>query len=109
MTALRSKAYAHKIAQGYVAALLKAAGEQLFIGPHLHPTHHSLLVELLIEREREVLRLLVDGASNREIADHLVLSINTVKKHIFNICSKLSVQGRTQAIAKVRTLNILEH
>lgn len=41
--------------------------------------------------------------------DQLVLSVNTVKKHIFNICSKLNVQGRMQAIAKVRTLNILEY
>lgn len=46
-------------------------------------------------------RLLVNGASNREIADRLV------KKHVFNIYNKLNVQGRTQAIAKVRTLTIL--
>jgi LuxR family transcriptional regulator, maltose regulon positive regulatory protein len=109
MIALLRQAYVHKIAQGYVAALLKAAGEQLSTGPHLHPTQHNLVAELLTEREREVLCLLVDGASNREIADHLVLSVNTVKKHIFNICSKLNVQGRTHAIAKVRTLNILEY
>jgi LuxR family transcriptional regulator, maltose regulon positive regulatory protein len=107
MTALLRRAHAHKIAQGYVAVLLKAAGEQLSTGPHLHYTHHSPLAELLTEREREVLRLLIDGASNREIADHLVLSINTVKKHIFNICSKLNVQGRTHAIAKARTLQLL--
>jgi len=109
ITALLRRAYAHKIAQGYVAVLLKAAGEQLSTGPHLHSTHHSPPAEHLTEREREVLRLLVDGASNSEIADHLVLSVNTVKKHIFNICSKLNVQGRTHAIAKARTLNILEH
>jgi LuxR family maltose regulon positive regulatory protein len=109
MLALLRQAYAHKIAQGYVAALLKGAGEQLSIAPHLLPTHHSQLGELFTEREREVLRLMVDGASNREIADHLVLSVNTVKKHIFNICSKLNVQGRTHAIAKVRTMNILEY
>ncbi|HET8851791.1 MAG TPA: LuxR C-terminal-related transcriptional regulator, partial [Ktedonobacteraceae bacterium] len=65
------------------------------------------LIDSLTTREREVLRLMVDGASNHEIADHLVLSVNTVKKHVFNICSKLNVQGRTHAIAKVRTLNIL--
>ncbi len=105
--ALRRKAYAHKIAQGYVAVLLKAAGEQLSIGPHLHPTHHSLLAKLLTVREREVLRLMVDGASNREIADHLVLSVNTVKKHVLNLCGKLGVQSRAQVIAKARTLQLL--
>jgi LuxR family maltose regulon positive regulatory protein len=64
-------------------------------------------VESLTTREREVLRLLMDGASNREIAHQLVLSINTVKKHVLNICGKLGVQSRTQAIAKARALNFL--
>jgi LuxR family maltose regulon positive regulatory protein len=64
-------------------------------------------VESLTKREREVLQLLVDGASNRAIAHRLVLSVNTVKKHIFNICGKLGVQSRTQAIAKARTLHLL--
>jgi hypothetical protein len=45
----------------------------------------------------------------RVLDDQLVPSVNTVRKHVFNICSKLNVQGRTQAIAKVRTLNILEY
>jgi len=64
-------------------------------------------VEALTAREREVLQLLVDGASNREIAQRLVLSMNTVKKHVFNICGKLGVQRRMQAIAKARTLDLL--
>ena len=104
MLLLLRQAYAHQITLGYVLTLLEAAGQQVRPAQH----HSSVLGELLTEREREVLRLLVDGASNREIADHLVLSINTVKKHVFNICSKLNVQSRTHAIAKVRTLNILE-
>jgi len=61
----------------------------------------------LTAREVEVLRLLMDGASNREIARHLVLSVNTVKKHVFNICGKLGVQSRAQAIAQARSLNFL--
>ncbi len=65
------------------------------------------LVEPLTEREREVLWLLLAGASNREIARRLVLSVNTVKRHVYNLCGKLGVQSRTQAIARARTLNLL--
>jgi ATP/maltotriose-dependent transcriptional regulator MalT len=69
------------------------------------PSH--LLVELLTGWEREVLQLLLDGASNREIAHKLVVSMNTVKKHVSNICGKLSVHSRTQVIAKARTFQSL--
>jgi DNA-binding CsgD family transcriptional regulator len=65
------------------------------------------LVEPLTGREREVLQLLLDGASNREIARHLVLSMNTVKKHVLNICGKLNVRSRAQVIAKARTPHLL--
>ena len=64
-------------------------------------------VEPLTGREREVLQLLLDGASNREIARHLVLSMNTVKKHVLNIYGKLNVRSRAQAIAKARTHHLL--
>ena len=56
--------------------------------------------EPLTEREREVLRLLLEGVSNREIAQRLVLSVNTVKRHVYNICGKLEVQSRAQAIIR---------
>ena len=66
------------------------------------------LLESLTAREREVLQLLLDGASNREIACHLVLSTNTVKKHVSNICRKLNVRRRAQVIVKARTLHLQE-
>jgi NarL family two-component system response regulator LiaR len=53
----------------------------------------------LTEREREVLNLVVQGHSNQQIADHLVVSLATVKAHISNILSKLQVSSRTEAIA----------
>lgn len=53
----------------------------------------------LTEREREVLNLVVQGHSNQQIADVMVISLATVKAHISNILSKLQVSSRTEAIA----------
>jgi LuxR family maltose regulon positive regulatory protein len=65
------------------------------------------LVEPLSERELEVLGFVADGLSNREIADKLFLSVGTVKTHIHNIYGKLGVNGRPQAIARARELNLV--
>jgi LuxR family maltose regulon positive regulatory protein len=65
------------------------------------------LIEPLTERELEVLHLIAAGWSNREIADKLVISVRTVKKHVENIHAKLGVQSRTQAAVKARELNLL--
>jgi LuxR family maltose regulon positive regulatory protein len=67
----------------------------------------SLLVEPLSEREIEVLQLVAEGLSNREIAHKLFLSVSTVKVHTYNIYGKLGVHSRTQAVAKARALGIL--
>jgi len=65
------------------------------------------MVESLSERELEVLELIAEGLSNREIAQRLFLSLPTVKWHASNIYGKLGVGNRTQAVAKARTLGIL--
>ncbi len=70
------------------------------------PVPHKL-VRPLTSREQEVLQLLLNGASNREIADHFILSMNTVKKHVLNIRGKLNVRSRAQVIAKARILYLL--
>ena len=87
--------------------MLAASGETTTTALDPASRRSSPLLEALTVREREVLRLLINGASNREIAQHLVLSVNTVKKHVLNICGKLGVQNRTQAIAQARTLDFL--
>ena len=63
-------------------------------------TANQSLTDPLSERELEVLRLLVSGASNQEIADQLFIGVSTVKKHINHIFDKLSVESRTQAIVR---------
>ncbi len=70
-------------------------------------TPHSALLEPLSERELEVLLLVANGRSNRQIADELYLAIGTVKKHISNIFGKLQVSSRTQAVARARELNLI--
>jgi LuxR family maltose regulon positive regulatory protein len=65
------------------------------------------LLEPLSERELEVLRLLASGMSNRQIADDLVVALDTVKKHVSHIFSKLGASSRTQAAARARELALL--
>jgi LuxR family maltose regulon positive regulatory protein len=67
----------------------------------------SSLMEPLSDRELEVLQLIAEGLTNKEIAVRIHISLGTVKVHAHNIYSKLGVNGRTQAVAKARTLNIL--
>jgi LuxR family maltose regulon positive regulatory protein len=65
------------------------------------------MVEQLTPREREVLALLALGDSNQTIADKLVISVRTVKKHTSNIYGKLNVSNRTQAVAYARQAGLL--
>jgi len=62
--------------------------------------------DALTEREREILVLLADGLSNRQIAAQLILALGTVKWYISEIYSKLGVTSRTQAIARARDLKL---
>ncbi|HEY71267.1 MAG TPA: winged helix-turn-helix transcriptional regulator [Anaerolineae bacterium] len=63
--------------------------------------------EELTDRERQVLRLINAGLSNREIAEELFLSINTVKTHTKSLYRKLDVSSRTQAMNRAKELGIL--
>jgi LuxR family maltose regulon positive regulatory protein len=65
------------------------------------------LVELLSERELDVLQLIAEGLTNREIAGRLFLSVNTIKSHNRNIFEKLGVRNRMQAVVMARELGIL--
>ncbi|MBY0404908.1 MAG: response regulator transcription factor [Cyanobacteria bacterium] len=67
--------------------------------PKIAPSRNRFNVDLT-ERELEVLGLLVDGQSNKEIATTLCITLHTVKAHVCNIIQKLAVDDRTQAAVK---------
>jgi len=73
------------------------------VGGHLGLAHSQVdqpLVDPLSQRELEILTLIAAGLKNREIAERLIISLNTVLYHVKNIYSKLSVNKRALAIAK---------
>ncbi len=67
----------------------------------------SSLVEPLSQRELEILKLIAQGLSNREIGERLFLALDTVKGHNRRIFDKIQVQSRTEAIARARELGLL--
>lgn len=67
----------------------------------------GLIPDTLTNREMEILRLMVSGIGNREIADALDLSEGTVKNHITNIFSKLGVVDRTKAVLRAIAMGIV--
>jgi LuxR family maltose regulon positive regulatory protein len=67
----------------------------------------SGLIEPLTARELEVLSLIAAGRRNREIANQLVVTIETVKKHTSHIFDKLGAANRTQAVTRARELGLV--
>lgn len=61
----------------------------------------------LTTREVEIFRLVAAGLSNQDIADQLVISLATVKRHIANGYTKLGVNSRTEAVARANALRLL--
>lgn len=71
------------------------------------PVQAKVGPDALTARELQVLRLIAEGATNREIADELVITIATVKKHSGLIFGKLGVSNRTEAVARAREMGLL--
>ncbi len=74
-------------------------------GPNLSPS--SLIVDPLSERELEVLHLMAQDLTYQEMANQIMVSLNTVRTHVKNIYSKLMVHKRSEAVAKAKELNLL--
>jgi LuxR family maltose regulon positive regulatory protein len=79
---------------------------QYGIGPATARTPEGLPITLSA-REVEVLALIAEGRSNHEISAQLFLALNTVKRHAYNIFTKLDVKSRTQAVARARQLGLI--
>jgi predicted ATPase/DNA-binding CsgD family transcriptional regulator len=75
------------------------------------PAAHAnqFLPDPLTPRELEVLMLICTGLSNQQIADHVVVGVSTVKTHINNLYSKLSVASRTQVILRAQELGLVSY
>ena len=101
--------------EGLVPLLREAARQGImpdYVGQILNACNskaksNAQLVELLSERELEVLRLMVAGFSNREIAAELVISTGTAKTHVHNVCGKLGVRNRTEAAIRAKELGLV--
>jgi LuxR family maltose regulon positive regulatory protein len=65
------------------------------------------LVEQLTARELEVLALLAAGAPNPRIAEQLVVSLDTVQKHVSHLLGKLGAANRTEAVTRARQLGLI--
>jgi LuxR family maltose regulon positive regulatory protein len=108
MEHLLQKALSREIAPGYIHQILAAFknDKERLSAIQSGKSGQSGLVEPLSERELEVLGLIAEGLTNREIGERLYLSLNTVKVHTRNIYGKLGVNNRTQAVARARELGL---
>jgi LuxR family transcriptional regulator, maltose regulon positive regulatory protein len=95
---------------GYLRQLADAIGQEAVpipIAGRGAATATPGLIEPLSARELEVLELLAAGRANRQIADELVVALDTVKKHVSHILDKLGASNRTQAVARARDLGLI--
>ena len=93
---------------GYLARLQRAFGAA---HPAPEPGRGAVsppgIVDPLTSRELEVLEMLAAGRSNQAIADELVVTLDTVKKHVGHVLGKLGAANRTEAVARARGLSLL--
>jgi NarL family two-component system response regulator LiaR len=86
------------------AAIRAARDGKMTLSPEaaqalVHAMQQAVETEILTGREKEILKLMVEGLNNAEIAERIVVSLSTVKYHVSNIFSKLGVDNRVSAIS----------
>ena len=103
--AIRAAARGEAFIQPSVAR--KVVAEFARLTEREHRRHEQPLVEPLSGRELEVLALVAEGLSNREIGERLFITPGTVKNHVSDILAKLNVRDRTQATLQAQELGLL--
>ncbi|HLN69086.1 MAG TPA: LuxR C-terminal-related transcriptional regulator [Streptosporangiaceae bacterium] len=108
IAAQRSGSAAAGVPLGYLARLLRAFGPEHAV-PDTGPGTAVVpsIVEPLTSRELEVLVLLAAGRSNQAIAGQLVVTLDTVKKHVSHVLDKLGAANRTEAVTRARELDLI--
>jgi LuxR family maltose regulon positive regulatory protein len=107
MAELLQEATGREIAPDYAGKLLAAFRAPAMAEAQALPTRVQELADPLTGRELEVLQLLTTGLSTTEIAEELVISVNTVRSHVKNIYDKLDVHSRYQAVECAQELGLL--
>ena len=99
---------AREITPGYLAALVRASRRAQAAPPSGPAAAASPgLAEPLTDRELDVLRLIAAGKSNQRIAHELVVTLDTVKKHVSHVLGKLGAANRTEAVTRARDLGVI--
>jgi LuxR family maltose regulon positive regulatory protein len=109
-TPAKARAGAH-VPPAYLAKVLRAfeqAGQEVVPPRPGHAAALAGLIAPLTARELEVLGLLAAGKTNQAIASELVITLDTVKRHITHIFAKLAVANRTQAVIQARKLGLVQ-
>jgi LuxR family transcriptional regulator, maltose regulon positive regulatory protein len=94
---------------GWLATVLRAFGGNNYVQGAGRGNASAVpgLVEQLTARELEILVLLAAGAPNPRIAEQLVVSLDTVKKHVSHVLGKLGAANRTEAVTRARQLGLI--
>ena len=103
------QAAARDVPLGFLARVLQAVGQNHAERDSRPRAAAALpgLVEQLTARELEILRLVAPGTPNQAIAEQLVVTLDTVKKHITHLLAKLGAANRTEAVARARQLGLI--
>jgi LuxR family maltose regulon positive regulatory protein len=107
IAALLRRVAGRGVATSYVRRLLDELGSEATAMPSTAGPSPATWIEPLSERELEVLRLLRTPLSQREIADRLTVSVNTVRTHAKHIYEKLDVHSRLEAVDRAEALGLL--